>query len=96
MAAHIVKAAQKTLLSKLVGLDLRANHKKLRRATGQTGYIDKRHGRLDECRRFGGCVRAHCFFTYHVDSLKSKIAGCTALLKGNLKRNSKIKLTKED
>lgn len=49
-----VVVEQKTLLSKLVGLDLRANHRKLRRATGQTGYI---YERWYESRRFWGCVR---------------------------------------
>lgn len=49
-----LEAKQKTLLSKLVGLDLRANHSQLRRGTGQTGYV---YNDWYESRRFRGCVR---------------------------------------
>lgn len=56
-----LEAKQKTLLSKLVGLDLRANHSQLRRGTGQTGYVYKRLVMFTndwyESRRFRGCVR---------------------------------------
>ena len=53
--AHVVKRRSKTLLSKLVGLDLRANHSKLRCVTGQTGYI---YNRLAQVGVYGGVYRA--------------------------------------
>lgn len=81
--AHIVKAAQKTLLSKLVGLDLRANHRKLRRATGQTGYIYKRLARVGV---LGG---VYCVNRWSRRFGREKNAGHKALLKGILQRNSK-------
>ena len=42
MRCVLLEAEQKTLLCKLVGLDLGANHSQLRCVTGQTGYVYNR------------------------------------------------------
>lgn len=66
MRCVLVEAELKTLLCKLVGLDLGANHSQLRRVTGQTGYVYKRL--VSKVGVFGGVFGIPLWKTFHVRS----------------------------